>query len=61
MKITIDIISLFTGDVIGTLPFWLLASDLTDLSEAKSSGVGVLIVGLVAGLVETLRKRKNGK
>lgn len=48
--------------VIMVSPFWLMASDLRDLSEAKSTGVGAALAGVAmagAKLFEHIRGGKN--
>jgi len=60
VKIEIDLTSLIAGFVIGTLPFWGMASTWADYDEVQKSGAG--IGGLVAlKIVERCINRKNGK
>ena len=58
MKIEVDLTSVIIGFIIGTAPFWLMASDLADNSELKSSGIGITAL-VVVKLLEFLTKREK--
>ena len=58
MKIEIDLASVILGFLVGTAPFWLMASDLADNSELKSSGIGIIAI-VVVKLIETLFQKKK--
>ena len=60
MKIEVDLLSVIIGFVVGTAPFWLMASDLTDQSELKSSGIGIMAL-VVVKLLEFLTSKKEGE
>ena len=60
MKIEIDLSSVIIGFIIGTAPFWMMASDLSDNSELKSSGIGILAL-IAVKLLEFLNKKKESE
>ncbi len=41
----------------GVSPFWFLASNLKDGSEAKATLLGAAIVGVIVGIIRTVRGR----
>ena len=43
----IDLISLLIGFILGTVPFWLMASDISDGSELKSTATGAAIIAVI--------------
>ena len=61
MKIELDLASVIIGFLIGTAPFWLMATDLADNSELKSSGVGIIAIVAVKFIEMILQKKKKDK
>lgn len=41
-------------------PFWFLAGDLADMSEAKATGLGVVIVSAVSGAMKVWQSMHGG-
>ena len=56
IKFEIDLISLGIGVILGVVPFWFFATS-PDITELRSSSVGVILAALLAGVVELLKAR----